>query len=272
MRHAYRDLFHEPNFDFKKDDYNVVLDFLPIGFLPGWVRNVDFYWYDAIDNFTKHNRYTDREKNLVEEKYKFVSANADLITGVSEGIRNQFPRGYVVIPNALLEDYSCVEHRPAFDFGFIGFITDKFDVGAVKKLAESGYKVAVYGEFYDGVVESALLRVEGVYLFGKFRGADVPGILSSFKVGLIPYLVDRMHDESPLKLYQYLSSGLPVMSSFDFGVESENVYLYAFENIMEVAAQALDRYPLGSARAGQYYVENNWEARVVPILDLIGII
>ena len=54
-------------------DYtNVVLDFLPIGDMPKWAEDADLYWYDLIDNFKKHNRYTRAERELVERKYDSV--------------------------------------------------------------------------------------------------------------------------------------------------------------------------------------------------------
>lgn len=209
-----------------KSRANVFLDFLPIGHcspaaLDGW-----HYWYDFIDNFTKHNRYAESEKKLVEKKYKFVAACANTVTAVSEGCLS-VSRGYSAAHVEVLSNrvFSGKESEIQFsgssnerlDFGFVGFVTNKFDVEFVEELA-SHYTVGVYGKVLDRSVSKRLRGIANVSMFGSFSYNELPSIFSNFKVGLIPYLQRFSHDESPLKLYEYMKYSKPCLTSTDYEI------------------------------------------------------
>lgn len=219
----------EYNWFYQADCINVVLDFNPFG--SNYIKNIkaDYYWYDLIDNFSKHNRFDQRERALVTSKYKWVSQHADLITGVSSGAVESFDKG-IVMPNAVGISADDVRGEasptPKFDFGFIGFLTNKFDVDLVKLLSQSGFSVGIYGDAYDRETATELASLAGVSLMGRFRHDEITKIVGTFKVGLIPYKADKLHDESPLKLYQYIKHGRPVLTSVPF--EKSNRYIRSY--------------------------------------------
>lgn len=213
----------------KDDSINVFLDFMPIGIpstksLDGWI-----YWYDFIDNFTKHNRFTAVERGSVALKYRFVKDNAKILTFVSSVCLSNVCAAEAVsayrtvVTNKVFTDHAFGErvspydlhHVPKFDFGFIGFVTDKIDIEFLARLAPS-FTIAIYGDFYDIEIKARLSVLPNVFLFGGFHYHDVPRICQSFKVGLLPYREDKSHDGSPLKLYEYLRYLRPVLSSIDY--------------------------------------------------------
>lgn len=209
----------------KKDCLNVFLDFLPMGrFLKvpqEWV-----YWYDLIDNFKKHNRYSDSEKDLVAKKYHSVAENAGFLTAVSEGCFNgEFSEFYnkkvlsnkIFIPrNRGLESKRNLDNDAfMYDFGFIGFVTDKFDIEFVERLSKY-YTIVIYGDFFDKRYERKLKNNKNIYLKGRFSYLELEGICKSFRVGLLPYLPEKSHDESPLKVYEYIKYNKPCLSSLDY--------------------------------------------------------
>jgi len=216
---------------YRSDCYNVFLDFSPISVLDASHTDGYLYWYDLIDNFTKHNLYNDHCRDLVARKYAYVGKRADLITAVSDKAASLFARAQVV-PNSVAISASsapraaCGGHRPDADFGFIGFVTDKFDVDLVTRLSKLGYRINIYGQVYSQEIGAALSRIPRVKLFGRHHTGDTPRILGSFKVGLIPYRRDRLHDESPLKLYQYVNAGKPVLASTSFGLSMSALHTY----------------------------------------------
>lgn len=258
--------------EFSTDYINVVLDFLPIGELPEWVSKADVYWYDLIDNFKKHNRYTTAEKKQVSQKYQSVSeyAGIKLVTGVSASALSEFSNSHV-LENAILKLPKIIKATQSsmFDFGFMGFVSNKFDINAVKKICALGYSVAIYGEFYDKSTEKELLSVSGVKLFGRFRDTDVDMLLSTFKIGLIPYRNELLHDESPLKLYQYLSASKLVLSSFDFDFQHEMFYVYSagdFESKINAIVLDLDKNKVLSESEAYKFT---WEYRVQTAVKLL---
>ena len=206
---------------------NVFLDFLPIGTfnaanLDGWV-----YWYDFIDNFKKHNRFTIKEKKLVEAKYNFVSKNADFISAVSNVCLDvngpYLAQLKTVITNKIFNSSTKGTLKPQnkvqkYDFGFIGFVTNKMDLGFIRLIAEQ-HSIAIFGQVMDKGIAKELSKINNVNLFGKFKYKDVAGICLQFKVGLLPYLSEKSHDGSPLKLYEYMKYNIPCLTSIDYEIE-----------------------------------------------------
>ncbi len=268
VKGAYKDNYQQSP-GFSSEYINVVLDFLPIGDLPGWVSGADLYWYDLIDNFKKHNRYTAAEKKHVSQKYQNISeySGNKLITGVSASALDEFTNAHV-LENAILNLPKVIkaEQSKMFDFGFMGFISNKFDINAVKKICKLGYSVAIYGDIYDKDTEKELLSVSGVKLFGKFRDTDVDALLSTFNVGLIPYKNELLHDESPLKLYQYLSASKLVLSSFDFDFKHDMFYVYGADDFeTKVNSIVLDLNKNKVLNENEAY-QFTWKFRIQSIL------
>ncbi|GGZ00457.1 hypothetical protein [Shewanella fodinae] len=240
----------------KDDRCNVFLDFLPIGSpdersLDGWI-----YWYDFIDNFMKHNRFTAEQKLLVNMKYQFVFNNADFVTAVSNDcLANLYsnvdlPFSYKVVSNKLFDfdgSYRCrIDSAMSdgnrlvnncvqkYDFGFIGFVTDKFDISFIERLPKE-YSVVLYGAVLDTAISKQLSSFDNVTLMGEFSFSEIPFLINTFKVGLLPYIVSKSHDGSPLKLYEYIRYLKPVITSQDFEIKSEK-YIFNYNSCSFVNA------------------------------------
>jgi hypothetical protein len=261
--HAYSNTYN--NIVLDADSTNIILDFLPIGYLPKWTENADYYWYDFIDNFVKHNRYTDSQKMLVKEKYNHVNEKKNsYFTAVKKGII-QTERPYLEVLNALTKPVEYHAGPFDFDFGFIGFTTDKFDISLIELITGLGFTVGVFGQSYCQSTTKKLEGIENVSVFGSFVEREVPGILKRFKVGLVPYLKEKMHDESPLKIYQYISSGKHVLSTSDFGLVSEfivNLDGYKVDDMVNAIVSIVNKPNISSLDAEGFAANNSWSSRV----------
>ena len=61
---------------------------------------------------------------------------------------------------------------------------------------------------------SALRGLPNVHLLGQKRHDELPAYCKGFDVGIIPYVIDdRMPFVNPLKMREYLSAGVPVVST-----------------------------------------------------------
>lgn len=210
----------------------LVIDFTPFAIFPLIQSNKVIYWYDMIDNFTKHNCFSDHEKMLVDKKYQYVAKKYQFMSAVSDAAANaitkyrDFP--FDVVPNGVFNskfsEGGLCNKTMEFDFGFVGFITDKFDVDFVCSLA-SKYSIVVYGEVYDKRV-SDKLSANGVHVKGRFSYNELPRLISSFKIGLLPYLIEKSHDGSPLKLYEYFKNNTPCITSINYEYTSRFIVNY----------------------------------------------
>jgi hypothetical protein len=244
---------------------NIFLDFLPIGTfepkqLNGWV-----YWYDFIDNFKKHNRFTKKEKQLVQDKYHFIAKNADFISAVSsQCLEANSPYSNAstqVITNKIFkaknEDISIKKQGTTYDFGFIGFITNKLDLVFIKELAKA-HTIAVYGQVMDQKIGNQLTALENVTTFGKFSYQSVPRICQTFKVGLLPYLAEKSHDGSPLKLYEYMKYNIPCLTSIDYEIV-DNRFIRNYNTSEHLPTDIIEMLAVAGDQLISNTIQDDWK-------------
>jgi glycosyltransferase involved in cell wall biosynthesis len=98
--------------------------------------------------------------------------------------------------------------------GFYGTLRDWVDLPLVADLARMRprWSFALLGQQLGDV--SAVRGVPNIHLLGQKRHDELPAYCKGFAVGMIPYRIDeRMAFVNPLKLREYLSAGLPVVST-----------------------------------------------------------
>ncbi|HTR51488.1 MAG TPA: glycosyltransferase [Kofleriaceae bacterium] len=98
--------------------------------------------------------------------------------------------------------------------GFYGTLRDWVDLPLLAAIARARprWSIALVGqELCD---TTAVRGLPNVYLLGQKRHDELPAYCKAFAVGMIPYRNDeRMAFVNPLKLREYLSAGLPVVST-----------------------------------------------------------
>jgi glycosyltransferase involved in cell wall biosynthesis len=98
-------------------------------------------------------------------------------------------------------------------------VATKLDIGLVAELAArrpqwSVVLVGPRGAGDPGGDLSALDAAANVHLLGPRAEGELPGILRGADAGLIPYAVnDLTRSVFPMKVYEYLAAGLPVLST-----------------------------------------------------------
>jgi glycosyltransferase involved in cell wall biosynthesis len=98
--------------------------------------------------------------------------------------------------------------------GFYGTIQDWVDLELIEYLAERHpeWSLAMIGKLC--VDTSRLARYPNVHWLGRKPHAELPNCCKGFAVGLIPYVLnERIRHVNPIKLREYLSAGLPVVST-----------------------------------------------------------
>lgn len=107
-----------------------------------------------------------------------------------------------------------LEALPHPRLGFYGTLRDwvDFDLLAYVARARPDWHLALIGqELCD---TSAIRGFPNVHLLGQKPHRELPAYCKGFDVGIIPYRIDeRMQFVNPLKLREYLSAGLPVVST-----------------------------------------------------------
>ncbi len=105
--------------------------------------------------------------------------------------------------------------RPAKVIGYIGALDDWFDIAAVREAARRrpDWEFVLIGR----IENRSILDLKGlpnVKLLGELPHSELDAYLGDFDVGMIPFLRnDLTLAANPIKLYEYFSYGLPVVSS-----------------------------------------------------------
>lgn len=119
----------------------------------------------------------------------------------------------------------------------------------------------------------ALAALPNVHLLGYRSYAQLPDYLRGMQVGLLPTLInDYTRSMFPMKFFEYLAAGLPVVSTplafaedgpagLEIGADAD-----AFEAAIE---RQLERGRLGEEEARRFVGDNTWRARTVRMLERV---
>lgn len=121
---------------------------------------------------------------------------------------------------------------------------------------------------------SALDRAPNIHFAGPRDAADLPTVLRGADIGLIPYAInDLTRSVFPMKVYEYLAAGLPVLATplpALEGVDGVERVTDAAELVAEVeretALDSLDRRRERSEAAAAH----SWETRIEEIETALG--
>ena len=123
------------------------------------------------------------------------------------------------VPSAI----PALEALPHPRIGLVGNLNDRVDWELLDHIAKArpDWQVIVVGPIYphqtgpltkDGVAR--LERNRNVTLLPAVRIDEIPAVVHAFDVGLIPYRIfDVTESINPLKAYQYLAAGKPVVAT-----------------------------------------------------------
>ncbi len=158
---------------------------------------------------------------------------------------------------------------------FVGAISaQKLDFDLLLGIARArrGWSVALIGPIGLGDPEtdiSELVREPNIHLLGPRAHGDLPGALRAAAVGLIPYRRSRLTASIfPMKVYEYLASGLPVIATGLPALEgiADVALVEGAEEAVEAIEAALAEDTPERRRARSAAVlGHSWEARLAEI-------
>lgn len=241
--------------------------------------------YDYIDHLSVHST-----ASVMGTWDGELLSQCDLVTTVSEtlerSIRQRVDHSRVaLIPNGV-ESTWLDSPPPALPrsgitggkggpiAGFIGALFEWIDLSLLVAVAEELPEMtfALAGPTRAGVDVSCLRRVRNIRLFPAQRYCDVPRWIGAFDVCLIPFKNDVVsHSADPIKLYEYLALGKPVVSSLPFGVTSDPAPMLVgetaarFADCVRRSLQDTDSQAVRKAFARRH----TWEQRAAHLLAVV---
>lgn len=186
---------------------------------------------DAIDNLLKHSLYQDIPG--IQEGYDYCLANADLLFTNSienvEWFRKSRP-DTVYVPNGVDIDFFPSQREypipddlrplPRPIVGYAGKMQEMFDVELLKSAAKTLPDVTFVciGQQLNPKWVQPLWEHSNIIYLGDKHYRLLPAYLSAFDICIIPYDLNKQHGGDPIKFYEFLAMGKPVVTTNIGGV------------------------------------------------------
>lgn len=240
--------------------------------------------YDVGDDWSKIRQADWLLRQTIAEDAE-LCRRADVLIVVSERLRQlksrivpevvRIPNGvyverYTAIADGSLPPHPALRDWPRPVLAYTGTIHEaRVNLDLIETIAEAfpDATVALIGpSLLDEADTQRMKRHRNIRMPGTFPFEDMPRVMSAFDVCIVPHAVsDFTESLSPLKLYEYLASGLPAVSTPVPGFRdcSDLFYLAAEPaDFVEGVKQALREPREKRAQRQAAAVEHSWDARM----------
>lgn len=242
--------------------------------------------FDTVDDWSKHASYKKIAQQL-DNNYQYINNKADYIFTVSPYLEKKFSRSEKVYFIANGVDFNHFQQREKIInrdiadlthpiIGYIGTIQDRFNIEIIKAIIAKMPKASIVliGPIWYKKLRNELLKLSNVYLLGQKPYSQTPTYIQQFDVGIIPNHFDDFEKTTdPMKIYNYLACGKPVVCSY----LPANEKLHPFIKVGDNAQAFADAVSLAFAENDkdkyhermEFAKEQSWYSRLQQMLDII---
>lgn len=244
--------------------------------------------YDHHDDHRWHPRVIPSVACAIEQGYADLLSGCDLVFVASPRATNwvrQFNDQVHLLPSgvdnvhfrlasegrlALPADLAGLP-RPII--GYVGVIQERVDLELIAQIATAHpeWSLALVGHVFSHVDLSLLANYPNVHVLGMRDYAEIPRYIQAFSVAVLPHRVDAVTDHmSPIKLYEYLATGKPVVATPVAGTEELDGLIQVAEPgqmfISALERALADDNPVAAAVRVRCAQKHSWEQRANQVL------
>ncbi|MGD8777967.1 MAG: glycosyltransferase [Ignavibacteria bacterium] len=193
-----------------------------------WLENIEYK--KSIMRIADNNRAYGNDYKAYIDAEKYIVSKVDAVIYSAENLKGYVddlnPRRSFYLSNGvewehfnnkIADEPGLLSQIPKPRIIYVGETRKRFDKDAIKYTAQKmpGLSFVIIGN--SEPVASEFKEQENIYMLGIINYNDLPGYLQYSDVGIIPLDLsinpNLINSINPIKLYQYLASGLPVISS-----------------------------------------------------------
>jgi glycosyltransferase involved in cell wall biosynthesis len=194
--------------------------------------------FDLADDLSSYNESANRMSAHIGRCTDTLAAKADLMVVTSPTLKDLYQghtRRCELVPNGFDEKLFDGQPKPIPPdmaqipkpiAGFVGTLFSFLDYELIYEAAKALPDVSFV---FVGPVEKSgkqgvelVNRLKNTYFLGPKKKETIPAYVSNFNVCINPFKVDNVSKAvSPLKVYEYLATGRPVLSTPMAGLEKE---------------------------------------------------
>lgn len=243
--------------------------------------------YDCMDYHAAF--HTGAIRRHVTRKERELCRRADHVIVSSNALHGRLCREYGLaedrvsvirnaIPAAFLERYIDAGKNPETEIPclYVGTVDFWFDWETVLAFAHAHPELEIHiaGPLLHRPAQLPL----NIVTHGPVPNGQIPGLLRRARILLMPFLKnDLVSCVDPVKLYEYLACGKPVLSSFwpelEFFAGTGRLFFYRTQEEFSGTAERLLKGAPGAAAEAdaRFAAENTWEKRAAEYLAVLGI-
>ncbi|NTX66686.1 glycosyltransferase [Myxococcus sp. CA051A] len=261
--------------------------FLPASAPVSGTLGEEFVVYHCVDEFSA---FSDTNGRHIAELEDRLLRRADICITSAERLRDNKSR---VNPRTVLVRHgtdfrhfvkACdattripedIARLPKPIIGFFGLVADWVDQEAIIATARAHPKgsVVIIGKTTPDCDDSKLRAEPNIHMLGRKSYADLPGYSRAFDVALMPFKISELTlNANPLKVREYLASGLPVVSTDLPEVRKVGLCKIATstEDFVKKVGECLAEGPGPNRERAEKIFNESWDARVEEIRHHVG--
>lgn len=205
------------------------------------------------------------EKQLQHSKTYFVPNAAD----ISHSEKARFNETPI---------HPLLKHIQKPIIGYFGNIERRMDYDLLEKVFDTNTdkNFVFVGPVNDDLLPTSWYKKSNVHFLGRVPFAEMPSILKGFDVAIIPFKKDEVSSTIfPLKLFEYLGSGVPVVSTNfneDLKDFTQNAVSYCAnaDELSKALTDAIENETIERKNERiKIAEENTWERRAKEFSDIL---
>ena len=187
--------------------------------------------YYAVDEWTAFGGLSATQRLTYRQQEEELLRHSDVALGASPRLVRRFAqlnaRAYLQENGvdtafynparlATLEPHPQVAALPRPRLCFVGQVDERLDQAMLMQIARARpqWSIVLAGRVKDGVDVSRLAQQPNIHLLGYQPYAILPSIMREADVCIVPYRSTSLTEAcNPLKIYEYLATGRPVVST-----------------------------------------------------------
>jgi glycosyltransferase involved in cell wall biosynthesis len=248
-----------------------------------------FSVYYCADDWAASDQWWNSAQDIRARETELAS-NVDLIVGTSTKLVKKWKpinQDTVLVSNGAdvgsfkraldldLQVPGDLQQIPTPRIGYVGFVDGRFDTQLYERLADRrpGWHFVIIGPLMERHVDLSRLRQKpNVHFLGARPRASLPAYLKGFAVCTIPYICNTLAESIfPLKLFEYLAAGRPVVSTGlpELAAFSDYVRVAVTPDEFEEAIEMSISKPL-SRVSEDFLAENSWDSKAECLWRMIS--
>lgn len=237
--------------------------------------------YDYIDHISVHCPNGKYLETMREWETKLLM-QCNNIFAVNERMNNRFQnentKNFHIISNGVPEYWlklrvpTSPQNKTRPQVGFIGALYEWIDQDLIVKIATMLPRMdfIFIGPTRRGVSVDRLLQIPNIQLKSPISFEKIPEYIEGFDVCLIPFKQDEVSDYAdPIKLYEYLALGKPVVSTVKFNLMAPIYIGETYDEFVKGILKALGEKDRG-ADYFKFAQNNTWTKKAKMVISVLN--